>query len=88
MVVARHAGGIEAGFFNDRAIGIGYDAGGAEVVLVVIASAKGGAGNCQFDWRRGIDVDRLSGRQRGGQFRDERQFAGESGAPLLGGRIV
>lgn len=40
--VAGVAEGIGGGFFDEGAIGIGSDAGGAEVVAVVVAEAEGG----------------------------------------------
>jgi hypothetical protein len=76
MFVARNAEGVEGGFLDENAARISHDAGGAEMVLVVITNAQGGIGNLQFEWSIVDDVEWLARRKRVGQIVDGGQVAG------------
>src|SRR5262245_48418507 len=50
MFMTGNAEGVASCFFDENAAGIGHDAGGAQVVLVVVTNAQSGVGNLQFKW--------------------------------------
>src|SRR6185369_9437358 len=60
MFVARKAEGVESGFFDENAARIGHDAGGAEMVLVVVTDALLGRGHSKVSRFVRMNVDRVA----------------------------
>ena len=83
-LVARHTERIKGGFLDKLAAGIGNGAGGAKVVLVIIADAQRWVGDYQRSGSGRLDIKSLPGGQRGRWTRDGGQATGKVIRPLPG----
>src|SRR2546422_2241102 len=88
IFVALLAEWIISGLFNDGAAGVGDDAGGAEMVSVIIANAERGIRNIQRNSRCGLDIERLTGRKGRRQVGDKREVAIQLLVPLIGFGVI
>src|SRR2546428_11911750 len=86
--IARVAERIKGGFFYQGASGICDDAGGAEMILVIIADAECGIRDGQRSKRCGLGIQRLAGRKSRRQVGHEREVAGQLLVPLIDLRVI